>query len=330
MTLDAVRLWTRDRGWDEEADALRSIRVLAGFTPPYSLAAPAGPEPLVRRVDIMFVCALAEEYLAVVSRFDRVIEQPPSSERFQYELGEIDAQRGIRSVSALVADRAGPIPAAITTYRASSCSVRRLSCSLVLPRASRERSISAISLCPTLFLSTRRRRCLRRAKRVTGARTLPIRRPSRRSRHGGDGRVGSSAFRTPAQMAVRPRLVGMDAEVGLAIGFCGFAAQPCDCQRPHLTPKSISVQTLWPLEARSSGRPSEPQLSQRCSARPSRSRWRPSGCSKRASVRRHFVPVIVIKAVSDFADEAKNDSWHKFGSMAAADLAIALARDHVI
>jgi nucleoside phosphorylase len=43
-----------------------------------------------------------------------------------------------------------------------------------------------------------------------------------------------------------------------------------------------------------------------------------------------LVSALVVKAVSDLADENKDDSWHPFATVAAARLAVALARDHVV
>jgi nucleoside phosphorylase len=43
-----------------------------------------------------------------------------------------------------------------------------------------------------------------------------------------------------------------------------------------------------------------------------------------------ITPLIVIKAISDYADEAKDDRWHAFCCAAAASLAIQLIRENVI
>jgi nucleoside phosphorylase len=42
------------------------------------------------------------------------------------------------------------------------------------------------------------------------------------------------------------------------------------------------------------------------------------------------VPALVVKAVSDLADESKDDTWHPFASRASASLAIELLRAELI
>jgi nucleoside phosphorylase len=114
--LDAVLVWQRGNGWlGEERD--ETIRILAGFMPPYSLRPPHSGEPLVASVEVLFVTALEREYSAMVSELDRTLTAPPGV-RAQFQLGEIDASARTRTVAVCVADRPGPIPAAITTYRA--------------------------------------------------------------------------------------------------------------------------------------------------------------------------------------------------------------------
>lgn len=114
--LDVVLVWQRGHGWlGEERD--ETIRILAGFMPPYSLRPPHSGEPLVASAEVLFVTALEGEYSAMVAELDRILTAPPGI-RAQFQLGEIDGPAGPRTVAVCVADRPGPIPAAITTYRA--------------------------------------------------------------------------------------------------------------------------------------------------------------------------------------------------------------------
>jgi nucleoside phosphorylase len=298
--LDPVRLWSHNGLWDPAADAFQTVSVLAGFTPPYTIAAPLGPEPLVKRVDVMFISALSEEYSAVVSRFDRHLSNPPSNERHHYELGEIDTAHGARIVCGIVTDRAGPIPAAITTYRGIELFRPKVVVlvgitagikdevnlgDLIVPDTIVEYEATKVS--PSGEKSHGRTHASD-AQRIAAIQAWP----------GREGWLQRISPLSPASVALASGVhLSTDAMASgsKVIGSAERATAIANLQRKTV---AIEMEAIGVVEA----------------------------CQRATPL----VSAVVVKAVSDFADDTKDDSWHKFASMAAADLAITLTRDQVI
>jgi len=291
--LDALPLWRRDCGWI--ADTPVSVRVLAGFNPPLTLAAVAGPEPLVGRADLLFVTALAKEHAAIVTELDRLIPKPPGSSA-HYELGEIDTEHTTRRVAACVADRGGTVPAALTAFRG----IEMFRPSFVVLVGITAGVIGQLDLGDLIVPDT-----------VVEYEATKIG-PDGDARHGRQHAIHPSTIAAVQGWARRDEWLqevsGLRPDSGLSrlstdamasgnkvVASADRAAIIASASRKTA---AIEMESLGVVEACQRAEP--------------------------------LVSALVVKAVSDLADENKDDSWHPFATVAAARLAVALARDHVV
>jgi nucleoside phosphorylase len=294
--LNAVCLWTRGSGWEVGAAAFTAVRVLAGFAPSYTLAASAGAEPSVCRADVLFVTALHREYTAVVSKCDSAVATAPSSERFQFEVGSVASEGESRTVVAMVADRAGPLPAALLAFRGIEMFRPKLAV-LVGITAGIEHEVDLGDLViPDTVVEYEATKVYPDGEQSHG-RNFPTDQAAIASVKGwrrwdewldaiSQSRPvgGRSGWSTDA-MASGNKVIASRERAEVIAAF----------QRKTV---AIEMEALGLMEA----------------------------CQRASPA----VPALVIKAVSDFADDAKSDAWHEYCSDAAGDLAITLVRERVI
>lgn len=292
--LDAVPLWSRDSGWVGGTD-FESVRILAGFNPPYSRAPKAEPEALVEKVDVLFVSALRVEHRAIFERFDRS-EGSPRAAGSQFKLGEIDTELRPRRVAACVSERAGTISAALTTYRGIE---------LFRPRVVVLHGITAgiegeVSLGDVVVPD--------RIVEYEATKVLPEKEVDRGLRHPVHPNLIAGVKAWPKLEQFLEGLSPLRPEEGASgLSTDGMASGNkviASTERARLI--GGKGEKIVAIEMESLG------VISACS------RFDPA------------VKAIVIKAVSDFADVEKDDTWHAFASEAAAELALALVRDRII
>jgi nucleoside phosphorylase len=294
--LDAVPLWERTLGWVGESD-FEVVRVLAGFNPPYTLAAVAGPEPLVSRAEVLFVSALAKEHSAIVSEFDRLLATPPGPAA-NYQLGEIDAGQAPRRVAACVADRAGPIPAALTTYRGVEFFRPRLIVLVGITAGVAGRVGLGDLIVPDTVVEYEATKVSADGEEPNGRqhaidpRSIEAVQAWPRRDELLDQVSGSSLRPSPGRSVLSTDPMASGNKV------IALADRAAVIARASRKTAAIEMESLGVVEA---GLRSDPQ-----------------------------VPVLVVKGVSDLADENKDNSWHAYAAFAAARLAAALVRDAVI
>jgi nucleoside phosphorylase/predicted nucleotidyltransferase len=294
--LDALPLWNRNQGWLAGSD-FENVRVLAGFNPPYTLAAVVGPEPLVTRTDILFVSALAKEHAAIVSEFDRSLATPPGPAA-NYQLGEIDAGDGPRRVAACVADRAGPIAAALTTYRGVEFFRPHLIVLVGITAGIEDRVKLGDLIIPDTVVEYE-------ATKVGLENEQP------------NGR----------QHAIAPRLI--EAVQAWSQGEQRLAEISASDLRPAPGTSALSTDPI------ASGNKviasaERAEMIAGLSRKTSAIEMEALGVVEAGLRSDPQVPVMVVKTVSDLADEDKDDSWHAYAAFAAASLSAALVRDRVI
>lgn len=292
--LDAVVVWQTGEGWVAD-QSLSTARVLAGFNPPYTTAAAAGPDPLVARVDVLFVSALAKEYDAIVSKFDREITTPRASTA-NYARGEIDAAHGERRVAACVADRPGTLPAALTALRG----VQMFRPNLVVLVGITAGVAGELDVGDLIIPDT-----------VVEYEATKI---------GTDGEVSHGR-----QHAIDPLSVAaVLAWRGLESWLGHISTSRPDGGSSRLSTDAMASGNKVVASAERAA------LIASSSRKAAAIEMESLGVVEACQRADPLVPALVVKAVSDLADEKKDDSWHAFATNAAAELASVLVRENVV
>lgn len=294
--LDAVELWRRDGGWIGDG-VFATMRVLAGFNPPYTLAAMAGAEPLVKRVEIMFMSALVEEHAAIVSEFDRTIAAP-SGTGASYQLGEIDDRQGIRTVAACIADRAGTVPAALTTFRGIELFRPKLVVLVGITAGIGGRLALGDFIIPDTVVEYE-------ATKIG---------PEGEEPHGRQHAIDPKSIQSVKAWASLDRCLE-EISVSLLRPVAGISRLSTDAMASGN--KVVASAYRAGLIAKASRKTAAIEMES-------------LGVVEACLRVDPPVPSLIVKAVSDLADENKDDSWHQFAASAAARLATALVREDVI
>jgi nucleoside phosphorylase/predicted nucleotidyltransferase len=292
--LNTLLLWRRGEGWIA-GDFPRSVRVIAGFNPPYSLKPSREPEPLVEKVDVLFVSALSHEHTAMLSRFDHIISSPPGIGA-QFQLGEITAARRTRSVAACVSDRAGNLPAAITTYRGIEL-FRPQRVVLVGITAGIEHRVRLGDLIvPDTVIEYE-------AIKVT---------PDGEEHHGRHHEIAPDLIARVKGWQEREQFLREIAAARPGPGRSNLTTDSMAsgnkviASAERATVIAETARKIVAIEMEALG------VVEACL------RFDPP------------VPALIVKAVSDYADKAKDDTWHRFASHASASLAAKLFRAELI
>jgi nucleoside phosphorylase len=117
--LDAVCLWSRENGWDEDP-RFTKLEVLSGQVPEYTVARmePGTIDPAKSIAQLVIITALQKEYTAVCKRLahmpDTVKSLLDEGELFEHRYPDGDA----RKIVVLRATRMGPVAAALQTILA--------------------------------------------------------------------------------------------------------------------------------------------------------------------------------------------------------------------
>jgi nucleoside phosphorylase/predicted nucleotidyltransferase len=292
--LDAIPVWRSGDGWIPNTTA-STVRVLAGFEPPFTIAAPAGPEPLIGRADVLFVSALAEEHHAILGQFDGVFASPMSGIA-SYQLGEIHAQDGARRVAACVADRAGTVPAALTTFLGIELFRPNLVVLVGITAGIAGRLNYGDLIVPDTIIEYEAMKIGSSGEDSHG-RKHPLHPPSIAAVHAWTGldQLLKELSTSRPDDGVSQLSTDSMASGNQVVASTERASLIASESRKIV---AIEMESLGVVEACIRARP--------------------------------LVPALVVKTVSDMADAAKDDSWHAFATTSAARLAAALVRDRVI